>query len=144
MSCGSPVQLQSLIFDRFSTSTFVTDVSGRVWGLDGPRQCGTTEGDCCGGITGAGCRFRAQLPVTLATVRVSCRSWRKAYAIPVENMRHRMVSPDEIFPIAGRTTVTLDGRPVSVARLSELLSLNPHPPLIKRGARGVTIIFSRW
>ena len=47
-----------------------------------------------------------------------------------------MVSPDEIFPIAGRTTVTLDGRPVSVARLSELLSLQPPSPFNKEGSEG--------
>jgi len=63
----------------------------------------------------------------------------RPYAIPVENIEtSRMVSPDEIFPIAGRPTVTLDGRPVSVARLSELLEIQlpPSPSLIKRGSEG--------
>ena len=143
LAAMAPVQLQSLIFDSgFSTSTFVTDVSGRGVGLDVVRANverlkGTVAVES---LPGADCRFRVQLPVTLATVRVLLVGvGGRPYAIPVENIEtSRMVSPDEIFPIAGRPTVTLDGRPVSVARLSELLEIQlpPSPSLIKRGSEG--------
>ncbi|MEK7851758.1 MAG: hybrid sensor histidine kinase/response regulator [Deltaproteobacteria bacterium] len=136
-------QIQSLVFaSGFSTSTFVTDVSGRGVGLDVVRANverlkGTVAVES---IPGAGCRFTVRLPVTLATVRVLFVGvGGRTYAIPVENIEtSRMVSTDEIFPIAGRMTINFDGEPVSVAMLAELLEIQllPSPSLIKRGSEG--------
>lgn len=122
----TPGQIQSLIFvSGFSTSSFVTDVSGRGIGLDVVRKNverlkGTVSVES---PPGAGCKFRVQLPITLATVRVLiAEAEGKRYAVPVEYVEtSRLVSAHEIFTIAGRQTITFDSEPVSVARLSDLL-----------------------
>lgn len=124
----TPTQIQSLIFaSGFSTSALVTDVSGRGVGLDVVRTTverlkGSIQVDSAPGV---GCTFRVQLPMTLATMRVLIVSVdRRIYALPVECVQTlRLVAPQEIFAMEGRQTIVLDGHPVSVARLAELLEL---------------------
>jgi two-component system, chemotaxis family, sensor kinase CheA len=121
-------QIQSLIFvSGFSTSSLVTDVSGRGVGLDVVRANverlkGTIQVEAS---PGAGCVFRIQLPITLATVRVLIVSTAgNIYALPVEFVHTmRQVSPRAIFSIEGRETIVLDGHPLSVVRLVDLLEL---------------------
>jgi two-component system chemotaxis sensor kinase CheA len=49
----------------------------------------------------------------------------KAYALPVEFVQTtRLISQAQIFTIEGRETLVLDGHPVSVARLADLLELS--------------------
>lgn len=105
----------------------MTDVSGRGVGLDVVRTTverlkGTIQVESAPGV---GCTFRIQLPMTLATVRVLIVSVdRRIYALPVECVQTlRLVAPQEIFAMEGRQTMVLDGHPVSVARLAELLEL---------------------
>ncbi|MBI1987538.1 MAG: hybrid sensor histidine kinase/response regulator [Nitrospinae bacterium] len=124
----TPAQIQSLIFAYgFSTSSFVTDVSGRGVGLDVVRANverlkGTIQLESA---FRAGCIFRVQLPITLTTARVLIAAVKgQNYALPVEFVQtSRWVSPQDIFSVEGRQTIALDGRPVSVARLSDLLEL---------------------
>src|SRR5919108_3236574 len=121
-------EIQSLIFvSGFSTSSLVTDVSGRGVGLDVVRANverlkGTIQVEAS---PGAGCVFRIQLPITLATVRVLIVSAAgNIYALPVEFVQTmRQVSPRTIFPMEGRETIVLDGHPLSVVRLADLLEL---------------------
>jgi two-component system, chemotaxis family, sensor kinase CheA len=132
-------QIQSLIFvSGFSTSSLVTDVSGRGVGLDVVRANverlkGTIQVEAS---PGAGCVFRIQLPITLATVRVLIVSAAgNIYALPVEFVQTmRQVSPRAIFSIEGRETIVLDGHPLSVVRLADLLELPT-----RRGDRSVRI-----
>lgn len=132
-------QIESLIFTSgFSTSSFISEISGRGVGLDVVRtNVDRLKGTISvGSSPGAGCSFRVQLPVTLATVRVLIASSDgRSYAIPVEYIEtSRMVSIKDIFPIAGRSAITFDGRPVSVARLADLLEIQLPP--VKRGSEG--------
>jgi two-component system, chemotaxis family, sensor kinase CheA len=132
-------QIQSLIFiSGFSTSSLVTDVSGRGVGLDVVRANverlkGTIQVESS---PGAGCVFRIQLPITLATVRVLIVSAAgNIYALPVEFVQTmRQVSPRAIFSMEGRETIVLDGHPLSVVRLADLLELPT-----RRGERSARI-----
>ncbi|AFZ43215.1 CheA signal transduction histidine kinase [Halothece sp. PCC 7418] len=121
-------QLYSLILTPgFSTRSFITEVSGRGVGLDvvqtnvqrlkGNIQIDSTPGE--------GCTFKIQLGTTLATANVLLVDLQNTtYGLPVEAVQTSfLVSPDEIFTIEGRSTISLDNQAVSVARLSELLEL---------------------
>ncbi|MDD5037357.1 MAG: hybrid sensor histidine kinase/response regulator [Methylococcaceae bacterium] len=126
----SLAQLQALILaSGFSTSAFVTDVSGRGVGLDVVRNSverlkGTVQIES---TWGQGLSLRMQLPISLATVRVMTFTANgQSYALPVEYVQFsRKLRPNEIYPLEGRQTVSLDGQPVSVARLLDLLEISP-------------------
>lgn len=124
----SAAQIQSLILlPGFSTSTLITDVSGRGVGLDVVRNNiehlkGTLQIDT---VPGCGLTLRAQLPISLATVRVlivatsDCR-----YALPVEHVQFsRKVPLHEMYTMEGRLTVLIDGQAVYMGRLDALLGL---------------------
>ncbi|MBF0396998.1 MAG: hybrid sensor histidine kinase/response regulator [Desulfobacterales bacterium] len=122
-------QIQSLIFmSGFSTSSFVTDVSGRGIGLDVVRANierlkGNIEIDSKPNI---GCTIKILLPITLATARVFIISIDKIfYAIPVESIKtNSLIHKKDIFTIEGRETIIHEDKPVSIVKLSELLQLN--------------------
>lgn len=127
-------QIQSLIFaPGFSTRTAITEVSGRGVGLDvvarnvellkGTIQVESTPNQ--------GCKFRVRLNTTLATTHVLIVEVNSiSYALPVEFVQTTLlVSRCEIFTIEGCQTIALDGEPVSVARLADLLELQQEAPL---------------
>ncbi|MDO8369614.1 MAG: hybrid sensor histidine kinase/response regulator [Candidatus Nitrotoga sp.] len=141
----SPAQVQSLILvPGFSTSSFVTDVSGRGVGLDVvhnnvERLKGALQIESA---PGRGLTLRAQLPVSLTTVRVLIISAHGGrYALPVEHVQFsRTVQLQEIYTMEGRQTVSLDGQAISVAWLLELLGIAtsaPKPP--SRGSQPASI-----
>ncbi len=124
----TPAEIHALVFlSGFSTSTFISDVSGRGVGLDVVRANverlkGSVQIDS---VPGEGCAFRVQLPVTMSTARVLIVGvGGMKYAILVEYVEaSHLVSPREIFSIEGHGAVVIDSRPVSVARLEDLLEL---------------------
>ncbi|MBF0098521.1 MAG: hybrid sensor histidine kinase/response regulator [Magnetococcales bacterium] len=133
----SSEQLYGLIFQSgFSTSTIVTDVSGRGVGLDVVRtQVERLKGRIA--VTSEpnrGCCFTISLPVTLATTPVFIAvAAGQHFAVPLDFVHSvRRVMPEEIFPMEGCDTIVLQERPVSVARLAQLLELpasgEPTPP----------------
>ncbi len=121
-------QIQSLIFKAgFSTSPIVSDISGRGIGLDVML---TNVESLKGTIKiistpKKGSLFQIILPATLATVRVFIANVRGIkYAIPVEYIETTLMMPlDEVFSIEGRSTITYEGKPVSVAGLVDILEL---------------------
>jgi len=125
----SPAEVRSLIFvSGFSTSAFVSDVSGRGVGLDVVRNNVErlkgfvhVDSDPNTGIT----TFGVQLPITMSTARsLIVEVDGRKYAIFVEYVQASHLAPlKDIFTIEGRQTIIIDGRPVSVARLSDLLEL---------------------
>lgn len=134
----SAAQIQSLILvSGFSTSALITDVSGRGVGLDVVRNNvehlkGTLQIESS---PGKGLTLRAQLPISLATVRVliTATSGRR-YALPVEHVQFSNKIPlHDIYSMEGRQTVSIDGQAISVSRLDELLEItdsgmkNPEP-----------------
>lgn len=124
----SPAQITSLIFlSGVSTSTFVSDVSGRGVGLDVvrvgvERLKGTVAVES---LPGKGCTIRIQLPLTLATSRVILVAVNNMkYAIPVEHIQTTcLVNRHNIFTIEGRQAMVFDKMPVPVAALADLLEL---------------------
>jgi two-component system chemotaxis sensor kinase CheA len=135
LAAMSTAQLQSLILvSGFSTSSFITDVSGRGVGLDVVRNNverlkGVLQIES---LPGKGLTLRAQLPVSLATVRVLViAAHGQRYALPVEHVQFsRKVQLRELYAMEGRRTVSLDGQAISVAWLNELLEVangEPHP-----------------
>ncbi|MDM8553807.1 hybrid sensor histidine kinase/response regulator [Desulfococcaceae bacterium HSG7] len=131
LTAMTPEQIQVLIFSSgFSTSTYVTDVSGRGIGLDVVRNnIANLKGSIhVESVLGRGCLFRMKFPITLATTRVlivavdGCK-----YALPVEFVETTLqLAHDEIFSIEGRQTVIFENNPISVARLSDLLEIRPN------------------
>jgi two-component system chemotaxis sensor kinase CheA len=124
----SPEQIQALIFvSGLSTSSFVSDVSGRGVGLDVAR---TNVEHLKGTVTvesmpGVGCTIRIQIPATLATARVLIiMAGGVKYALPVEYvLRSYPVRKNELFTVEGREAILFEDRALSVARLSDLLQI---------------------
>jgi two-component system chemotaxis sensor kinase CheA len=126
-------QIQSLIFaPGFSTRTAVTELSGRGVGLDVVRaNVERLKGNIqVESIPGAGCTFRLQLDTTVTTTPVLILGVNNiSYALPVEFVQTSLlVSKSEIFAIEGNHTIILDGQPVSVAWLADLLELPLNVP----------------
>jgi len=90
---------------------------------------------------GTGLTLRAQLPVTLATVRVLIVAVNgHRYALPVEHVQFsRKVQPGALYTMEGRRTVTLDGQAVSVAWLLDLLDVATPVPKPPRGTQPTSI-----
>lgn len=124
--------IQNLIFlSGFSTSSFITDISGRGVGLDVVRANieklkGTVK---VFSTPVAGCTFRLTLPVTLATARAMiAKDHGSSYAIPVEFIdTTRLLTPKDILQIEGRKAAVIDGRTYSVGKLSEILGVQADP-----------------
>ncbi|MDO8262351.1 MAG: hybrid sensor histidine kinase/response regulator [Gallionella sp.] len=128
-------QLQQLIFTPgFSTSTFVTELSGRGVGLDVVR---VNVERLKGGIRmesspRQGSVIQMRLPLSLSTTRLLLASvGNHLYGLPIEFVHTaRRVREEDIFTLEGRPAIELDGQPVIAPRLADLLALpdsNPHP-----------------
>ncbi|MDX2254193.1 MAG: hybrid sensor histidine kinase/response regulator [Pseudanabaenaceae cyanobacterium bins.39] len=125
----SEAQIHNLIFTSgFSTRLAVTQISGRGVGLDVVRtNIERLKGDVwVESVTGQSCLFRMQIDTTLATTHVLIAAVKGTpYALPVEFVQTtRLVPRQEIFPIEGSHTITIDEHPISVAWLSDLLELD--------------------
>ncbi len=123
-----PEKIQSLIFmPGFSTSTMITDISGRGVGMDVVQtNVQKLKGTLAvNSVVGQGTTIRIELPVSVATTQVLIVSVNGLpYALPVDfiNMT-RLFKQEEIFLMEGRETVMNNGRPVPLARLADLLEL---------------------
>lgn len=126
----SPGQLHNLIFTSgFSTTTKVTDVSGRGVGLDAVRSGverlkGSIQVDS---THGKGTSFVIRIPITLATTPVFIvEAAGQVFAIPLDFVHSvRQASPSLLFTLEGRQTLSVNGVPVSVVGLADLLALPP-------------------
>jgi two-component system chemotaxis sensor kinase CheA len=119
----------------FSTRTEVIEISGTGVGLDVVRAKverlkGTIQVES---FPGAGSTFRLQLNTTITTTNVLIvEANNMYYALPVEFVQTTLlVSKREIFAIEGSQTIVLDGQPVSVAPLANLLELSLSVPEAK-------------
>jgi two-component system chemotaxis sensor kinase CheA len=134
----SPEQIQSLIFvSGLSTSSFVSDVSGRGVGLDVVRA---NVEHLKGNVTvdsmpGAGCTIQVKLLTTLATARVLIiMAGGVKYALPVEYvLRSYPVRKSELFTIEGREAIVFEDKALSVERLSDLLHIRRTDFVMKNG-----------
>ncbi len=124
----TPLQIQQLIFTSgFSTSEFITELSGRGVGLDVVRSNverlkGNIQMDSA---PGQGLKVKLRLPFSIATTRVLLVAINgQSYGLPVDTIRtSRWVQPKDMFVLDGYNALLLNGDPVVVTRLSELLEL---------------------
>ncbi|HEY1013155.1 MAG TPA: response regulator, partial [Herpetosiphonaceae bacterium] len=109
----------------FSTSSFITDVSGRGVGMDVVRTAVTEVGGRIEIDTelGRGTTFIMTLPLTLLTTRVLLfEASGGMYALPsTACLAGRRVRSDEIETVEGRPTFAYDGRTIPVVALAPLL-----------------------
>lgn len=128
LAAMTQAQLQQLIFlPGFSTSTFVTELSGRGVGLDVvqfnvERMKGSIRLES---TVGQGLTVQLRLPFSLTTTQLLLvRAGGGLYGLPVEFIHtSRRVRGEDIFSLEGRLAILLDGQTVIAARLAELLEL---------------------
>lgn len=128
LSDMNPAHLQQLIFmPGFSTSSYVTELSGRGVGLDVVRvNVERMKGDIhLESSPGRGLKVQLRLPLSLTTTRILLASVEgRLYGLPVEFVHtSRRVREADIFTLEGHSAVSLDGTPVIAARLADLLEL---------------------
>jgi two-component system, chemotaxis family, sensor kinase CheA len=125
-------QIQSLIFyPGFSTCNLITEVSGRGVGMDVVKNNieklkGIIEIDS---TPDRGCTFSLKLPTTLAKSDVLLVDVHGiVHAIPVDFVEANLqIDPEQVFPLEGRDTISVDGKAVSVANLANLLKITNSP-----------------
>jgi two-component system chemotaxis sensor kinase CheA len=130
-----------LIFHSgLSTSPIITDLSGRGLGMAIVRERIEKLG---GRVTvetrsGQGAVFRILLPTARATFRgVLVRVRERHFVFPTFHIdRVVRVKNDEIRSMANREAISLEGRLISLARLADVLGLEPaqgraRPPLVQ-------------
>ncbi|MFA6443360.1 MAG: response regulator [Sterolibacterium sp.] len=124
----TPAQLQQLIFmPGFSTSTYVTELSGRGVGLDVvrvnvERMKGSIRVESA---AGQGLTVQLRLPLSATTTRLLLVSAAgQVYGLPVEFVQTSLrVRDADVLTLEGHLAVLLDGQSVIVARLNDLLEL---------------------
>ncbi len=111
----------------FSTSGFVTDVSGRGVGLDVVQSRvealhGAVEVSFTPGV---GTRFTLSVPLTLTTLRVLLVvAGGQTFALVGVNVQRLLrVNPDEVRFVEGREMLLLGGAPVPLVSLAQTLGL---------------------
>ncbi|MEO5898812.1 MAG: hybrid sensor histidine kinase/response regulator [Ilumatobacteraceae bacterium] len=126
--------LQLIFRSGLSTSTFVSDISGRGVGLDvvhasveaarGRVEVRTTRG--------VGSEFRVVVPITLAVLDcLLVETSGQRFALPLHRIAvARAVDPATELHVEGRRAILFDGRPVPVTDLAEVLDLPVVPGAI--------------
>ncbi len=123
-------QARELIFEPgFSTSATITGTSGRGVGMDVVREhierlnghITTTSNP------GFGTRFTITVPQTLATTRaIVLEQCGQLFAIPsVMTERNARVKVGDIVSVEGRRAVVIDGHPVPIVELADVLERPP-------------------
>jgi two-component system chemotaxis sensor kinase CheA len=122
-----------------STSSTVTDVSGRGVGMDVVRDKverlhGLID---VNSIPGTGARFTLTLPLTVATtlcllVQVAGQT----FAVPITNVtRIVRLQPDAIGYAEGQTALRAEGRPILLLNLADILGLTNNRTLAPKQSR---------
>ena len=124
----SESEIQSLIFaSGFSTRTEITELSGRGVGLDVVRaNVERLKGSIqVTSNPGNGCKFQVRLNTSLATTKVLIVEINQTlYALPLEFIQTMIsLSPQDIYEIEGKKTITFEDQPLSITQLSSLLQL---------------------
>ncbi len=122
----------SLIFrPGFTTCANVSETSGRGVGMDVVRANveGLNGQIEVSSVPGQGARFRLTVPLTLTTTRtILAAQAGRLFAIPSAAVeRSARVRAHALVRIEGRRAVALDGQPVPIVELAQLLELPPGP-----------------
>ena len=123
----SEAALADLIFlPGFSTRQSVSALSGRGVGLDivrshVERMHGRVE---VTSVAGQGCRFAVAVPLSLTSTHVLLlRADTMTYALPLDTVQRIVaIRPGDVQVVEDQLVLPLDGRPIVVTRLEELLN----------------------
>jgi len=130
---GEP-EMMSLIFESgVSTNPIITDLSGRGLGLAIVREKVEKLGGAVSLETrpDAGTTYRLLLPLALATFRgILVRVAEHLLVLPTAHVERVVrVNSEEIKTVENRETIELNGQPVSLVRLAEVLEIPRKPAL---------------
>jgi len=118
---------QAIFLQGFSTTKFITDVSGRGVGLDVVKsRVEALHGDVELSFTpGSGTRFTLSVPLTLTTLRVLLvAAGGQTFALSTANVQKLVrAEPDQLRSVEGRQMLALGARPVPLASLAATLGL---------------------
>jgi two-component system chemotaxis sensor kinase CheA len=125
-------EITSLIFEPgFSTAEAVTAVSGRGVGLDVVRQrVEALRGRLwLDNSPGLGATFHLIVPVSLTRIRcLLARVGTENFAIPLTTVTRIInIQPEEVFHVEDRPMIEVDGRPMPLVHLAEVLELPDAP-----------------
>jgi two-component system chemotaxis sensor kinase CheA len=111
----------------FSTRRFITEISGRGVGLDVVRTNverlkGNIQSDSA---FHQGSVFRMQLRSTVATLNVMLFDVQGLiHALPLEAIEKTLlIRPQDVYSLEGRATITVDGQPIALVKMTDLLEL---------------------
>lgn len=128
-------QALSLVFmSDFSTSSIITDISGRGLGLSIVKE----KVEKLGGMVSLdtrlseGTSFRVVLPLTLASFRgIQVEVGDQIFVVPTMNVDSVLrLKKEEVKTVENLETIPLNGRAVSLVHLNDLLGL---PPKVQPG-----------
>ncbi|MFZ2961190.1 MAG: hybrid sensor histidine kinase/response regulator [Candidatus Ozemobacteraceae bacterium] len=120
--------LDFLFLPGFSTTTAVSEISGRGVGLDIVRHLAHEMGGAVQieNTPGAGTRFHLHLPITLSLLHaLLVEIGGVPFAIPltrIERVIH--IDPDACETLEGRRHVSVEGQPVGLIEAAELLEMS--------------------
>jgi two-component system chemotaxis sensor kinase CheA len=128
----------------FSTSPDVTELSGRGVGLDVVRENverlhGSIQ---VASDVGGGTTMSLSLPLSVSTMQcLLVEAGGQTYALPVASVERIVrVAADQVQHAEGRQAVPIDGRPVMLASLAELLGLGSAATGDGHGAKRPVIV----
>ena len=124
----SDEEAMRLIFvSGFSTSTIITDISGRGVGMDVVRRnVEALHGQVdVQSVVGQGTTMTLTLPLTLATTQeLLVEVNGQTFGIPITAVeRIQRIAPADIGTVEGREAVLIDNEPVSLVHLAAVLEL---------------------
>lgn len=140
-------ETQNLIFHPgFSTQDIITDISGRGVGLD---VVSTTVSQLKGEIVvnsqkDQGTAFRLIIPQSFATTDVTILTVKgRTFALPVNVVDSiRYIDTEDIKELEGQASIQIDGKPITLVLLEELLGLATSQHSLHAGGKHATIIIS--
>lgn len=125
---GSHELLGHIFHSGVTTSPIITEISGRGLGLAIVRETVEKMGGTINVETtlDSGTTFRMLLPLTVATLRgVLVRLGEQLFVLPAMHVERVLrIKTGEIKTVENRETISFDGKPVSLARLADVLELS--------------------
>lgn len=123
--------LEFLFLPGFSTSSVVTDISGRGVGLDAVQEMAKSVGGVARvtSVAGRGLSIRLELPLTLSVVRtLVAEVGGEPFAFPITRIaRALMLERNDLAVFAGHHCFTLDGHRIGVVSAHEVLKISSAP-----------------